>query len=144
MCRFNWDVITARAFGWEETGPFLLPRWQGRFLAFLQFGESSTREPLHARHGPWRPGFSPSIYLSATEDHMGDQGLGQELPAEGGTALPAPQGLLAASRMGWEGPLLSAPGPALATPGFAPEGNYLAVSWCFVGWSSKTLQEPAI
>lgn len=49
--------------------------------------------------------------------------------------------MLSASQMGWEGHLLSAQGPALATPGFSPEGKYLAASWSFVSGSFKILQE---
>lgn len=44
-----------------------------------------------------------------------------------------------ASQMGWEGPLLSAKGSALGTPGLALAGNYLAALWCFAGWSFKIL-----
>lgn len=84
----------------------------------------------------------------ATEDHVGGMGsisirLSVRNTQQSGRTTPsAPQGPFSASQMGWEGHLLSAQGPALGTPGFAPESNYLAASWHFVGWSFKIRQEP--
>lgn len=44
MCQFGWDlIIWARAFKWEGTDLFILPGWQGRFLAFLQVSEPDSK-----------------------------------------------------------------------------------------------------
>lgn len=63
MCQFNWDLVIARAFKWEETGLFILPDRQGRFSAFLQGSESGTGEPFRDRPLPCSWARTPAACL---------------------------------------------------------------------------------